>query len=130
MEESLADLTRQLSLQTTQLARQEVELAKAELRAKGKRAAAGVGMFGGAGMLGFYAFGALTACIIAAIAQALDLWLAALIVAVVYGLVAAILALRGKRKVQQASPPVPERAVQSVKDDVRFTKQRAQEARR
>jgi uncharacterized membrane protein YqjE len=130
MEESLADLTRQLSLQTTQLARQEVELAKAELRVKGKRAAAGVGMFGGAGVLGFYAFGALTACIIAAIAQALDLWLAALIVAVVYGLVAAILALRGKRKVQQASPPVPERAVQSVKEDVRFTKQRAQEARR
>jgi MFS family permease len=130
MEESLADLTRQLSLQTTQLARQEVELAKAELRVKGKRAAAGVGMFGGAGVLGFYAFGALTACIIAAIAQALDLWLAALIVAAVYGLVAAILALRGKRKVQQASPPVPERAVQSVKEDVRFTKQRAQEARR
>jgi MFS family permease len=130
MEQSLADLTRQLSLQTTQLVRQEVELAKAELRVKGKRAAAGAGMFGGAGVLGFYAFGALTACIIAAIAQALDVWLAALIVAVVYGLVAAILALRGKRKVQQASPPVPERAVESVKEDVRFTKQRAQEARR
>jgi Flp pilus assembly protein TadB len=130
MEQSLADLTRQLSLQTTQLARQEVELAKAELRAKGKRAAAGAGMFGGAGVFGFYAFGALTACIIAAIAQALDVWLAALIVAVVYGLVAAILALRGKRNVQQASPPVPERAVQSVKEDVRFTKQRAQETRR
>jgi hypothetical protein len=130
MEQSLADLTRPLSLQTTQLARQEVELAKAELRAKGKRAAAGAGMFGGAGVFGFYAFGALTACIIAAIAQALDVWLAALIVAVVYGLVAAILALRGKRSVQQASPPVPERAVQSVKEDVRFTKQRAQETRR
>jgi uncharacterized membrane protein YqjE len=130
MEQSLADLTRPLSLQTTQLARQEVELAKAELRAKGKRATAGAGMFGGAGVFGFYAFGALTACIIAAIAQALDVWLAALIVAVVYGLVAAILALRGKRSVQQASPPVPERAVQSVKEDVRFTKQRAQETRR
>ena len=130
MEQSLADLTRQLSLQTTQLARQEVELAKAELRVKGKRAGAGAGMFGGAGVFGFYAFGALTACIIAAIGQALDVWLAALIVAVVYGLVAAILALRGKRNVQQASPPVPERAVQSVKEDVRFTKQRAQETRR
>jgi hypothetical protein len=130
MEQSLADLTRQLSLQTTQLARQEVELAKAELSVKGKRAAAGAGMFGGAGVFGFYAFGALTACIIAAIAQALDVWLAALIVAVVEGLVAAMLALRGRRKVKQASPPVPERAVESVKEDVRFTKQRAQEARR
>jgi hypothetical protein len=127
---SLADLARQLSLQTTQLVRQEVELAKAELRVKGKRAGVGAGLFGGAGVLGFYAFGALTACIIAAIALALDVWLSALIVAVAYGLVAAILALRGKRKVQQATPPVPQAAVQSVKEDVRFTKQRAQEGRR
>jgi Putative Actinobacterial Holin-X, holin superfamily III len=129
-ERSLADLARQLSLQTTQLVRQEVELAKAELRVKGKRAGVGAGLFGGAGVLGFYAFGALTACIIAAIALALDVWLSALIVAVAYGLVAAILALRGKRKVQQATPPVPQAAVQSVKEDVRFTKQRAQEGRR
>jgi hypothetical protein len=127
---SLADLARQLSLQTTQLVRQEVELAKAELRVKGKRAGVGAGLFGGAGMLGFYAFGALTACVIAAIAEVLDVWLAALIVAVVYGLVAAILAMRGKSKVQQATPPVPERAVESVKEDVRFTKQRAREGRR
>jgi hypothetical protein len=81
-------------------------------------------------VLGFYAFGALTACVIAAIAEVLDVWLAALIVAVVYGLVAAILAMRGKSKVQQATPPVPERAVESVKEDVRFTKQRAREGRR
>lgn len=127
---SLADLARQLSLQTTQLVRQEVELAKAELRLKGKRAGAGAGLFGGAGVLGFYAFGALTACVIAAIAEVLDVWLAALIVAVVYGLVAAILAMRGKSKVQQATPPVPERAVESVKEDVRFTKQRVREGRR
>jgi hypothetical protein len=127
---SLAELARQLSLQTTQLVRQEVELAKAELRVKGKRAGVGAGLFGGAGMLGFYAFGALTACVIAAIAEVLDVWLAALIVAVVYGLVAAILAMRGKSKVQQATPPVPERAVESVKEDVRFTKQRAREGRR
>jgi nitrate/nitrite transporter NarK len=127
---SLADLARQVSLQTTQLVRQEVELAKAELRFKGKRAGAGAGLFGGAGVLGFYAFGALTACVIAAIAEVLDVWLAALIVAVVYGLVAAILAMRGKSKVQQATPPVPERAVESVKEDVRFTKQRAREGRR
>jgi hypothetical protein len=127
---SLADLARQVSLQTTQLVRQEVELAKAELRVKGKRAGVGAGLFGGAGVLGFYAFGALTACVIAAIAEVLDVWLAALIVAVVYGLVAAILAMRGKSKVQQATPPVPERAVESVKEDVRFTKQRAREGRR
>jgi MFS family permease len=127
---SLADLARQLSLQTTELARHEVELAKAELRVKGKRAGIGAGMFSGAGALGFYALGALTAAIIAGIAEALPVWAAALIVAAVYGAVAGILALRGKRKVEEATPPMPEQTVRSVKEDVRYTKQRAQEARR
>jgi uncharacterized membrane protein YqjE len=126
---SLADLARQLSTQTTELVHQEVELAKAELRDKGKRAGIGAGMFGGAGALGLYALGALTAAIIAGIAEALPVWASALIVAVLYGAIAGILALRGKNKVQQATPPLPEETVQSVKEDVRYTKQRAQEAR-
>jgi hypothetical protein len=128
-ERSLADLARQLSLQTTELLRREAELAKAELRVKGKRAGAGAGMFGGAGALGLYALGALTAAIIAGIAEALPVWASALIVAVVYGAIAGILALRGRSQVQKATPPVPEQTVQSVKEDVRYTKQRAQEAR-
>ena len=126
---SLADLATQLSNQTTELVRHEVELAKAELRVKGKRAGIGAGMFGGAGALGVYALGALTAAIIAGIAEALPVWASALIVAALYGAVAGILALRGKKKVQQATPPLPEETVQSVKEDVRYTKQRAQEAR-
>jgi MFS family permease len=128
-ERSLADLARQLSDQTTELVRHEVELAKAELRVKGKRAGSGAGMFGGAGALGLYALGALTAAIIAGIAEALPVWASALIVAALYGAIAGILALRGKKKVQQATPPLPEQTVQSVKEDVRYTKQRAQEAR-
>ena len=126
---SLADLARQLSNQTTELVRHEVDLAKAELRDKGKRAGLGAGMFGGAGALGLYALGALTAAIIAGIAEALPVWASALIVAALYGAIAGILALRGKKKVQQATPPLPEETVQSVKEDVRYTKQRAQEAR-
>ena len=126
---SLGDLARQLSNQTTELVHHEVELAKAELRDKGKRAGMGAGMFGGAGALGLYALGALTAAIIAGIAEALPVWASALIVAALYGAVAGILALRGKKKVQEATPPLPEETVQSVKEDVRYTKQRAQEAR-
>ena len=126
---SLADLARQLSNQTTELVRHEVELAKAELLVKGKRAGVGAGMFGGAGALGLYALGALTAAIIAGIAEVLPVWASALIVAALYGAIAGILALRGKKKVQQATPPLPEETVQSVKEDVRYTKQRAQEAR-
>jgi MFS family permease len=126
---SLAELVKQLSEQTSRLARQEVELAKAELAVKGKRAGIGAGMFGGAGALAFYAFGALTAAAILALATAMDGWLAALIIAAVYGAIAGILALQGKHKVEQATPPVPVEAAESVKEDVQWAKTRAQRAR-
>src|SRR3954469_14235228 len=129
-DESIADLMRRLSEQTTELVRKEIELAKAELQVKGKKAGIGAGMFGGAGVLGFYAFGALTACAILALATAVDGWLAALVVAVVYGAIAGVLALTGKNKVQQAVPPVPEQAVESSKEDVQWAKTSAQQARR
>jgi MFS family permease len=127
---SLAELVKQLSEQTSRLARQEVELAKSELTIKGKRVGLGAGMFGGAGAFGFYAIGALVAAAILGLATAVDGWLAALIVAVVLGAVAGILALQGKAKVQQATPPVPEQATESVKEDVQWAKTRAQAARR
>jgi uncharacterized membrane protein YqjE len=126
---SIGELAKQLSEQTTLLVRQELELAKAELQIKGKRAGAGAGMFGGAGVLGLFALGALTAAVIAALDLAMATWLAALIVAVVYGAVAGIAALMGKRKVQEALPAVPEDSVESVKEDVQWTKTRAQQGR-
>jgi MFS family permease len=129
-EPRIAELVKQLSEQTSRLARQEVELAKVELAVKGKRAGQGAGMFGGASLLGLYALGALTAAIILALATAVAGWLAALIVAVVYGAIAGVLALAGKSKVAAATPPVPELATESVKEDVRWAKTRAQEARK
>ena len=126
---SIAELVKQLSEQSSRLARQEVELAKAEMTAKGKQAGIGVGMFGGAGMVGFYALGALIAAAILALANAVAPWLAALIIAVVLGLIAGVLALQGKNKVQRATPPVPEQATASVKEDVEWAKTRAQQAR-
>lgn len=125
----VGELLRELSEQTTTLVRQELELAKLELTEKGKRAGVGVGMFGGAGVVGLYAVGALTAGLILALATAVTGWLAALIVAVAYGLVAGVLALRGKSKVEQAVPPLPEQATESVKEDVQWTKTRARQAR-
>jgi uncharacterized membrane protein YqjE len=126
---SVPELARQLSDQTTELVRKEVELAKAELQIKGKRAGLGAGMFGGAGVFGLYALGALTACVILALATAVAAWVAALIVAVAWGAIAGALALAGKGKVQEATPPVPEQAVDSVKEDVQWTKARAKQAR-
>jgi Putative Actinobacterial Holin-X, holin superfamily III len=128
-EPSIAELVKQLSEQSSRLARQEVELAKAELAIKGKRAGVGAGMFGGAGIFGFYGFGALMAAAVLALATAVAPWLAALIVAVVLAAVAGVLALHGKSKVAQATPPVPEQAAESVKEDVQWAKSRAQSAR-
>ncbi len=127
---SIADLLKQLSDQTAALVRQELDLAKAELAVKGKQAGLGAGMFGGAGLFGLYAVGALTACLILALATAVTGWLAALIVAAIYGATAGVLALVGKSKVQQGVPPVPEQTVESVKEDVEWTKQRAKDGRR
>jgi MFS family permease len=128
-DESIAELMKRLSEQTTELVRKEIELGKAELQEKGKKAGVGAGMFGGAGVFGFYAFGALTATFILALATAVDGWLAALIVTAVYGAVAGVLALTGKNKVQEATPPVPERAIDSTKADVQVAKERAQAGR-
>jgi nitrate/nitrite transporter NarK len=128
-EASLAELIKQLSEQSSRLARQEVELAKAELAYKGKRAGIGAGMFGGAGVFGFYGLGALTAAAILLLATAVTAWLSALIIAVVLAAIAGVLALQGKTKVQQATPPVPEEATESVKEDVQWAKTKAQQAR-
>jgi uncharacterized membrane protein YqjE len=123
------ELFRELSNETTALVRQEIELAKAELSEKGKTAGLGAGMFGGAGVFGLGAFAALTACIIAALDEAMPLWLAALIPAVVYAAVAGVLALRGRDKVREAGPPVPEQTTKSVKEDVQWAKTRAKSGR-
>jgi uncharacterized membrane protein YqjE len=129
-EHGTGELLKELSDHTTTLVRKEIELAKAELGEKGKKAGQGAGMFGGAGLFGVFAFGALTTCIIAALDSAMELWLAALIVAVVYAAIAAVLALQGRNKVQEAGPPVPEQATESVKEDVQWAKTQARSGRR
>ena len=128
-DKSLAELFKDLSQQTATLAREEVELAKAELTAKGKRLGLGAGILGGAGAVAFLALGALVACVIAALSEALPVWLAALIVAVVLLAVGAALGLVGKAEIQRASPPVPEEAVKSTKEDIAWLKAQAKSAK-
>ena len=129
-ERPVAELLRELSEQTSTLVHQELELAKLELAQKGERAGIGAGMFGGAGLVGLYAVGALTGAVVLLLATTMAGWLAALVVAAAYGLLAGGLALAGRSKIQQATPPVPEQATESVKEDVRWAKTKAQQARR
>ena len=125
----MPELLKDLSEQTTALVRQEIELGKAEMTAKGKEVGIGAGAFGGAAVVGLYALGALTAAIVLALSTVVDGWLAALIVGVVYAAVAGVLALVGKKKTQAGAPPVPERAISSTKEDVEWAKTRAKSAR-
>ena len=125
----VADLLRDLSQQTATLVRKELELARAELTEKGKHVGAGAGMFGGAGMLGVFAFAVVTAGFVMLLGTAIADWLAAFIVAAAYAAAAGVLAVTGKKQVEQGTPPIPEQATESVKEDVAWTKSRAQAAK-
>jgi uncharacterized membrane protein YqjE len=122
-DQSIGELLKQLSEQTSTLVRQELELARAELTQQGKKAGTGLGLFGGAGLLGLGAFGALTATLILLLDTFMKAWLAALIVTVVYAAIAAVLALRGKTEIKQATPPVPQ-TIETVKEDAQWAKTR------
>jgi Putative Actinobacterial Holin-X, holin superfamily III len=124
--EVAAALTRDLSL----LVRQELELAKAEMRHKGKVALPGLGMMGAAGMVALLAGGALTAFLILVLSLFLDEWLAALITGAGLAAVAAALALAGKKRVEEIGSPLPEQTIETVKEDAAWMKEQAQSARR
>jgi uncharacterized membrane protein YqjE len=121
-EQPIGELFKQLSDDLSTLVRQELKLAQVEMTEKGRKAGIGVGMFGGAGIVGLLALGALTACLIAALATGMQVWIAALIVTVLYGATAGVLALNGKSRVSEAIPPVPEQTVETVKEDAQWAK--------
>lgn len=123
-EASLGEVAKQLTQDVSALVRQEVALAKAELSEKGKQLGIGGAMFGGAAVAGCMALGAVTACLILLLALAMPAWVAALIVAAVWGAVAGVLAMRGRDRIKQGTPPVPEQTIDSVKEDVQWLKNR------
>jgi uncharacterized membrane protein YqjE len=122
---SVSELVQELSRQTQTLVRQELALAQVELKEKGKRAGIGAGLFGGSGLFALYGLGALVATAILALATAVDPWLAALIVAVVLFAIAGVLALTGKKQVDEATPPAPEQAIAEGQQTVDELKARA-----
>jgi uncharacterized membrane protein YqjE len=115
---TLGGLVHDLSQQIPELVRSEMRLAQAELTQKGKRAGLGIGMFGTAGLLAFFGVAGLLTAAVLALDLVLSAWLAALIVALVLLAAAGVVALLGKKQVEQATPPVPERAVEGVKADI------------
>jgi uncharacterized membrane protein YqjE len=119
---SLGTLVSQLSSQIPALIRSEIRLAQAEVTEKGKRAGIGLGMFSAAGLLAFFGLAFLLTTVALLLDLAMPAWLAVLIVAVVLFAGAGIAALLGKKKVSEATPPVPERTIVSVKEDIATVK--------
>ena len=118
----IGELLKELANETTTLVRQELDLAKAEMREKAGKAGPGFGMWGAAGVTGLLALGSLTAFLILALDGAMPNWLAALIVGLVYSAIAGVLYVRGKHRVEEAGSPVPEKTIETVKEDVQWAK--------
>lgn len=121
-EPTLGALVDRLTTQVPELIRSEIRLAQAEVAEKGKRAGIGLGMFSVAGLLAFFAAATLVATAVLGLAEAVAPWLAALVVAILLLLGAGVAALLGRKKVAQAAPPTPERALAGLKDDIATVK--------
>ncbi|ROS74321.1 phage holin family protein [Cellulomonas sp. PhB143] len=119
---TVGELVSDLGENLSRLVRDEIRLATTELKESAKHAGTGAGMFGAAGILALYGFGVLIATGVIALALVVDWWLAALIVALVLFAVAAVVALLGRKQLQQASP-TPERTIENVKRDVAEVKE-------
>jgi uncharacterized membrane protein YqjE len=111
-------LVSQMAEEVSRLVRDEIRLAQVEVSGKAKKAGIGAGLVGAAGLLALYGVGVLLACAVLALALAIDAWLAALVVGVVLLLAAGVAALIGKNRISDATPPLPERALSNVKNDV------------
>jgi uncharacterized membrane protein YqjE len=120
-ERPIGELVKDLSSQTSTLVRKEIELARAELQQQGKIAGKGVGLLVGGAIFGLLALIALTAMLIAVLDTAMDTWLAALIVTVLWAIVAAVLAKAGQGALKRVTPPAPQ-TVETVKEDIQWAK--------
>jgi uncharacterized membrane protein YqjE len=128
-DKSVGELLKQLSTDTSTLVKQEMALARAEIAEQGRRAGLGAGLFGAAGALGLVTLGALTATLILLLDKAMDAWVAALIVTAVEGAIAGLLALQGRNKIKEATPPAPQ-TVETVKEDVEWARTQTPSGRR
>jgi hypothetical protein len=127
-DQSIGALVKDLAAETSTLVRQEIDLAKAEVTERGKQAGKGAGILAAGAVVGLLALGALTTVLIAALDLAMPTWLAALIVAVAYAAIAGVLIQIGRKQVQEATPPVPDETIDSVKEDVQWAKTRMRSA--
>ena len=120
---STGELVSRISERVSHLVQDELHLAQAEMTEKGRKAGRGAGWFGGGGLVAMFGLACLVAAAVLGLATAIADWLAAVIIGLVLLLVAACAARLGKRRLAEATPPLPTEAVQDVRTDVQTLKQ-------
>src|SRR3954466_1532766 len=115
--EIVGDISRDMST----LIRQEMDLAKTEMKQEVTKLGKGAGMFGGAGLAGWFTLLFLSFALIWLLDNWIPVELAALIVAILWGIAAAVLAMRGKKEIKEANPQLPT-TQQTLKEDVQWAK--------
>lgn len=118
---SIGEMIGNISNDLSQLFRQEVELAKAELKEEASKAGKAAGMLGGAGFAGYLAVLLLSFAAVYGLANVMDTGLAALIVAVIWAAIGGVLYVNGRKKLKTVDP-VPRRTVDTLKEDAQWLK--------
>src|SRR5688572_28959702 len=121
---STGELVKDLSRDTSLLVRQEIALAKAEMAEKGEKAGIGLGMLAGAAVAALLMLGTLTTFLVLALDGAMPAWTAALVVTLLWGVVAGVLSLLGRQTLREMGSPMPEQTMESVKEDIEWLKER------
>lgn len=121
-ERSVGELVSDLTDEVKRLVRDEMRLAAFELQRKGKRMGLGAGMLGAAGLLALFGAATLVAAAVLALSLAVPGWLAAVIIGVVLLLAGGLSAVLGGKQVKRAVPPLPEEAIDGVKQDIEVAK--------
>ncbi|SES21610.1 Putative Holin-X, holin superfamily III [Lentzea xinjiangensis] len=119
--ESLGDLVSDLTKDLSTLMRQELELAKAELRQEASKAGKATGMLAAAGFAGYLTTVLLSFALVFALGAVMPLGWAALIVAALWGIAGAVLYTSGRAKLRTVNPK-PERTVETLKEDAEWAK--------
>ncbi|MFI6307866.1 phage holin family protein [Amycolatopsis thailandensis] len=122
-ERSVGELVSDLGDEVKRLVRDEMRLAVFELQAKGKRMGLGAGLFGAAGIFALFGLATLIAAVVLALALVMPAWLAAVVTGAALLLIGGLSAIVGKKEVSSATPPVPEEAIEGVREDVETVKQ-------
>ena len=118
---SLGEIVSDVTQDLTTLIRQEIDLAKTELKEEATKAGKGAGLLGGAGLAGYFAVLFLSTTLMFVLDEFLELWLAALIVTVLWAVATAALAVIGKKRLKDSQPQLPQ-TQQTLKEDVQWAK--------